>query len=47
MCSDGLILGASKIGNACAIPENAEKPVDHRITYGEYVNWRKRESKDE
>ena len=44
MCSEGKIPGASKFGNAWAIPENAEKPVDGRITTGEYVNWRKIES---
>ena len=44
MCSERKIPGASKFGNAWAIPENAEKPVDGRITTGEYVNWRKIES---
>ena len=44
MCSERKIPGASKFGNAWAIPENAEKPVDVRITTGEYVNWRKIES---
>ena len=42
MCSEGKILGASKFGNAWAIPENAERPVDGRVTTGKYRNWRKK-----
>ncbi len=47
MCSDGLIPGASKFGNVWAIPEDAEKPVDHRVTNGEYINWRGKNNKKE
>ncbi len=42
MCSEGKIPGASKFGNAWAIPEDAERPVDGRVTTGEYRNWRKK-----
>lgn len=44
MCADGLIPGAMKFGRDWAIPKDAEKPVDGRITTGQYVNWRKKES---
>ena len=47
MCSDGLIPGASKFGDVWAIPEDAEKPIDQRITTGEYVAWRKKNNSDE
>ena len=42
MCSEGRILGASKFGNVWAIPEDAERPVDGRVTTGNYRNWRKK-----
>ena len=42
MCADGRIPGAVKFGRSWAIPEEAIKPVDGRITTGEYMNWRKR-----
>ena len=41
MCSDGKIDGAVKFGRDWAIPKNAEKPIDGRVTTGEYKNWRK------
>lgn len=41
MCSNGKIDGAAKLGREWAIPYNAEKPVDGRITSGEYKDWRK------
>ena len=41
MCSEGKIPGASKFGRDWAIPHDAEKPVDGRVTTGEYKNWRK------
>ena len=47
MCSDGLIPGASKFGRDWAIPRDAEKPVDRRITTGAYRNWRKKDEKEE
>ena len=40
MCSEGRIKGAKKFGHAWAIPADAEKPKDARITTGEYINWR-------
>ncbi len=46
MCSEGKIPGASKFGNVWAIPEDTKRPVDGRITTGQYRNWR-RKTKDE
>ena len=42
MCAEGLIPGAVKFGRSWAIPEDVEKPVDGRVTTGEYKNWRKK-----
>ena len=42
LCADGRIEGAMKFGRDWAIPKNAEKPVDTRVTTGEYRNWRKK-----
>lgn len=42
LCVAGRIEGASKFGREWAIPESAEKPTDHRVTTGEYRNWRKK-----
>ena len=42
MCSDGKIEGVTKFGRSWAIPADAEKPTDNRITSGEYRNWRKK-----
>ena len=44
MCADGIIPGVIRFGRAWAIPKDAEKPVDGRITTGEYRNWRKKDS---
>ncbi len=41
MCADGKVPGALKFGRDWAIPSDAEKPIDERITTGEYINWRK------
>ena len=41
LCSEGRIEGAVKFGRDWAIPANANKPVDKRITSGKYKNWRK------
>ena len=41
MCADGMIPGAMKFGRDWAIPRDTPKPKDHRITTGEYKNWRK------
>lgn len=42
MCAEGQISGAVKFGRSWVIPEEAEKPVDGRVTTGEYKNWRKK-----
>ena len=42
MCAEGRIPGASKFGRDWAIPKDAEKPPDGRMTTGAYVNWRKK-----
>ena len=41
LCDEGRIKGAAKLGREWAIPINAEKPVDKRVTSGKYKNWRK------
>ena len=46
MCSDGKIEGAQKFGNAWAIPQNAERPVDRRVTTGEFKDWRSKYGKE-
>lgn len=40
MCSNGRIDGAAKLGKVWAIPISSEKPIDGRVTSGEYRNWR-------
>lgn len=45
MCMDGRIPGAKKFGRDWAIPADAEKPKDGRITSGEYRDWRKKHSR--
>jgi len=42
MCSQEKIPGAVKFGRDWAIPINADKPEDGRITTGEYRNWQKK-----
>lgn len=37
LCSEGRILGATKIGSYWAIPADAEKPADARIKSGRYM----------
>lgn len=46
MCLEGRIEGVTKFGRSWAIPANAVKPTDNRITTGEYKNWRRSSSKD-
>lgn len=41
MCATGKIEGAEKVGRDWLIPNDVERPVDGRITSGEYKNWRK------
>lgn len=45
LCRENRIDGAKKFGRDWAIPRNADKPVDGRITTGEYRNWRKKGKK--
>ena len=44
LCVEGRIEGATKFGRDWAIPTDAIKPVDKRITTGKYKNWRKRKN---
>lgn len=46
MCADGRIEGAVKFGRDWAIPVNAERPSDNRVTSGEYRNWRNKTKTD-
>lgn len=43
LCSTDRIEGAGKFGREWAIPADAERPTDGRITTGEYKNWRKKD----
>lgn len=45
LCSTGRIEGAGKLGREWAIPINTKRPVDGRVTTGEYKNWRKQGEK--
>ena len=40
LCAKGQVEGAVKFGRAWAIPKEAKKPTDGRVTTGEYRNWR-------
>lgn len=40
LCNKGKICGAVKFGRDWAIPKDAEKPEDGRVTTGAYKNWR-------
>lgn len=42
LCRNGKIEGVSKLGRNWLIPNEAEKPIDKRVTSGEYKNWRKK-----
>ena len=44
LCNDGKIEGTMKFGKVWAIPVDAEKPTDGRVTTGEYKDWRKKNS---
>ena len=46
MCADGAIEGVEKFGKSWAIPADALKPKDGRVTSGEYIDWRKNILKD-
>lgn len=41
MCTHNRIEGAVKFGKAWAIPADARRPIDNRVTTGQYRNWRK------
>lgn len=41
MCFEGIIPGVIKFGHSWAIPNDAEKPKDHRIKTGKYSKSRK------
>ena len=45
LCSEGRILGATKIGSYWAIPADAEKPADARIKSGRYVKTKENEER--
>lgn len=47
MCLNGQIGGAAKLGREWAIPANAERPSDGRVTTGEYRNWRNKDIRQE
>lgn len=40
MCMEGQIEGAAKLGREWAVPIDAVRPCDGRITTGEYIGWR-------
>lgn len=40
LCNKGKVSGAVKFDRDWAVPQNAEKPKDGRVTTGEYKNWR-------
>lgn len=42
LCVSERIEGAVKFGREWAIPINAERPLDKRVTTGKYRNWRKK-----
>lgn len=45
-CVEGRIDGATKFGREWAIPVDANKPDDKRVTTGQYRNWRKTDKQD-
>ena len=47
MCSEGKIPGATKFGRDWAIPKDAEKPLDGRVTTGEYKNRKRQKVEQE
>ena len=44
-CNEGKIPGAKKVGKSWAIPDDAKKPVDGRVSSGKYVKKRDNEEK--
>lgn len=47
LCATGKIPGAVQFGRSWAIPKDVNKPIDGRITTGEYKNWRKADKSSE
>mgnify|MGYP001225424825 FL=1 len=45
LCSEGRILGATKIGSYWAIPADAEKPADARIKSGRYAKTKENQER--
>lgn len=41
LCAQKKIEGAFQFGKVWAIPKDAKRPEDGRITSGKYKNWRK------
>ena len=41
LCTEGHILGATKVGLYWAIPADAEKPINQRIKSGKYIKDKK------
>ncbi len=46
MCLNGEIPKAAKLGRVWAIPQETERPVDGRVTSGEYRDWRKKNKEE-
>ena len=42
MCCSGLLPGAFKVEGKWAIPIDAKKPIDGRVSTGNYINWRQK-----
>lgn len=47
LCSTGKIKGAKKLGREWIVPVDADRPLDGRVTTGEYKNWRKKNEKND
>lgn len=45
LCSEGRIIGATKVGSFWVIPAKADKPKDERIKSGKYIKKSKKEIK--
>lgn len=47
MCAEGKIRGITKFGRSWAVPVDAERPQDGRVTSGKYKDWRKDKNRGE
>lgn len=45
LCRDGRIPGAMRIASTWAVPADAEKPADARITSGKYIKNKEKKGK--